>query len=91
MGNIVFEKVKEILVMFDRNPLRGLLTEFRDYMAFHISEDVIKTGLSVIKDDIVTFKGQMGSNLHNSQIIQCTMRIGIRDNDIYFTSGRKGV
>lgn len=54
-SNIVFEKIKEILVMFDRNPLRGLLTEFRDCVAFHISEDVINTGLSVIKDDIVTF------------------------------------
>jgi len=29
-----FEKIKEILVMFDRNPLRGLLTEFRDWWLY---------------------------------------------------------
>lgn len=51
----VHKKIKKILAIFDRNPLRGLLTEFRDCVAFHISKDVINAGLSVVNDDITTF------------------------------------
>ena len=54
-STLVFEKIKEILKIFDQNPLRSLLTEFRDKIAFHIDEQIIDAGININKDNVVNF------------------------------------